>query len=70
MHEVAEDEKSPQADLQRLESLTGTHTWLTEEGPVFIAVEGDRVLITESLDQPTTEQLEHELFEPMTAHVR
>ena len=58
--------KDPPDDLQKLESLTGTHTWLTEEGPVVIDVEGDSVLITESLDQPTTEQLEHELFEPMT----
>lgn len=49
-------------NLQNLQSLTGTHAWLTEEGSVVIAVEGDRVLITESLDQTTTEQLEQELF--------
>src|ERR1700680_3826621 len=57
-------------DLQKLESLTGTHTWLTEEGPVVIDVKDDSVLITESLDQPTTEQLEHELFERAIAAVR
>jgi hypothetical protein len=61
-HEVTEDGIDRPDNLQKLESLTGTHTWLTEEGPVVIAVEGDSLLITESLDQPTTEQLEHELF--------
>src|ERR1700693_1696453 len=70
VHEVAEGGKNSLDDLQKLESLTGTHTWLTEEGPVVIAVKGDGVLITESLDQPTTEQLEHELFDPTTAPVR
>jgi hypothetical protein len=66
VHEVAQDGKDPSDDLQKLESLTGTHTWLTEEGPVVIDVKGDGVLITESLDQSTTEQLEHELFDPST----
>ncbi|MGH3053986.1 MAG: hypothetical protein ACRDL7_03295, partial [Gaiellaceae bacterium] len=43
-------------------SLTGTHTWLTEEGPVVIAVQVESVLITESFEQATTEQLEQELL--------
>jgi hypothetical protein len=62
VHEVIGDGKSHPDDLQKLESLSGTHTWLTEEGPVVIDVKGDSVLITESLDQPTTEQLGQELF--------
>jgi hypothetical protein len=62
VHEVIEDGKSHPDDLQKLESLAGTHTWLTEEGPVVIDVRSDSVLITESVDQPTTEQLERELF--------
>ena len=62
VHEVTQDGKDTSDNLQKLETLTGTHTWLTEEGPVVIAVEGDGVLITESLDQPTTEHLEQELF--------
>jgi len=62
VHQVTEDGNDRSDNLQKLESLTGTNTWLTEEGPVVIAVEGDGLLITESLDQPTTEQLEHELF--------
>ncbi len=60
--EVIPDGKAPTYNLQKLESLTGTHTWRTEEGPVVIAMEGDTVLVTESLDQSTTEHLEQELF--------
>jgi hypothetical protein len=62
VHAVAQEGKDTLDDLQKLESLSGTHTWLTEEGPVVIDVKADSVLITESLDQPTTEQLEQELF--------
>jgi hypothetical protein len=62
VHEVTQEGKGSSENLQKLESLTGTHTWLTEEGPVVIDVKGDGVLITESLDQPTTEHLEQELF--------
>jgi hypothetical protein len=62
VHQVTADEKNPPEDLQKLESLTGTHAWLTEEGPVVIDVEGDSVLITEGLDQSTTGQLQQELF--------
>jgi hypothetical protein len=47
---------------QKLVVLTGPRTWTTEEGPVVIDVEADGVLITESLDQPTTERLRQELF--------
>jgi hypothetical protein len=45
-----------------VQTLTGNHSWLTEQGPVFIDVQGDTVLVAESLDQTTTEQVEHELF--------
>ena len=48
--------------LEHLETLSGTHTWLTEEGPVVIAVAGNTVLITESLDPATTEALRKELL--------
>jgi hypothetical protein len=47
---------------QKFVVLTGPRTWTTEEGPVVIDVEADSVLITESLDQPTTERLRQELF--------
>ena len=62
VHGVSQDGGNPLEHLEGIRSLTGTHTWLTEEGPVVIAVQSNRVLITESLDQPTTEQLEQELF--------
>jgi cytochrome c len=70
VHEVSQDQKNPPEDLQKVQSLLGSHTWLTEEGPVVIAMEGDSVLITESLDQLTTEHLERELFEPVPASAR
>ena len=57
-----DDQKAGMDNPQKLDSLTGTHTWLTEEGPVVIAVEDNNVFITESLDRPTTEHLEQELF--------
>jgi hypothetical protein len=43
-------------------SLRGEHTWLTEEGPVVIRVDGDTVMITESFDEATTDQVMQELF--------
>jgi hypothetical protein len=60
--EVVQDGKVRAENPQKLDVLTGAHTWVTEEGPVVIAVEGDSILITESLDQSTTEHLEQELF--------
>ncbi len=65
--EVMQDEKSPPEDLQKVQFLPGAHIWLTEEGPVAIDVEGDSVLITESLDQATTERLRQELFGAVVA---
>jgi hypothetical protein len=67
VHEVMDAEHEPRGDPAKAESLTGSHTWLTEEGPVVIDVNSDSVLITESLDQPTTERIEHELFASPTA---
>jgi len=60
-HALAEGDKAMQ-DAPALVSLTGTHTWQTEEGPVVIEVKGDMVLVTESLDKPTTERIEQSLF--------
>jgi len=62
VHVVSQDGKDPPENLDGTLPLTGTHTWLTEEGPVVIAVDRDRVLITESLDEPTTDQLKQELL--------
>src|SRR2546427_10310435 len=38
------------------------HAWLTEEGPVVIEARDDTVLVTEGLDQPTTDRLGQEGF--------
>lgn len=62
IHEAAEDATHEVPDIEKLNSLTGTHVWLTEEGPVVIVVQDDSVLITEGLDQPTTERVRRELF--------
>ena len=59
VHDLALD---PATAQEKTNMLTGTHTWLTESGPVVIEVKGDTVLITESLDQATTEGLERGLF--------
>jgi hypothetical protein len=58
----AQETGSDQIHNFSFETLTGEHAWLTEEGPVVIDVVGDTVLVTESLDQDTTQKLEHEVF--------
>jgi hypothetical protein len=64
---AASDAAKPVADQEESKQLTGTHTWLTESGLVVIQVKGDTVLITESLDQATTETLEQDLFRESSA---
>ncbi|MBV9180419.1 MAG: hypothetical protein JO356_03840 [Acidobacteria bacterium] len=44
------------ADVKNLESLGGDHTWSTEEGPVTLDVQGDTVLVMESLEPAVSEQ--------------
>jgi hypothetical protein len=60
-HQVAE-QGSGIPDLHNLETLTGSHSWLTEDGMVVISVHRENVFITEGLDQPTTDRVEKELF--------
>jgi hypothetical protein len=62
VHGVAEGETRPIDDMSTFISLTGRHTWLTEEGTVVIEARSDTVLITESLDEPTTQNLERAFF--------
>jgi hypothetical protein len=62
VRDAAENGKLPDIQTSALEKLTGKRAWLTEEGPVFIEVEGDTVLAAESVDQPATEELENEVF--------
>jgi hypothetical protein len=70
VYEVQDGSKDAELDLGALQTLVGKHTWLTEEGPVVIEVEGDTVLVTESLDQSTADKLERDVFEPATAAVK
>jgi hypothetical protein len=67
VHDVLEDGKEPAVPTEALEHLTGKRTWLTEEGAVVINVQGDTVVVTESLDQVTTDSLEQEVFGAVTA---
>lgn len=59
VHGVTEGSTKPLDDVNAISNLDGRHVWLTEDGPVVIEVQGDMVLVTESVDEPTTESLEH-----------
>ena len=61
MREAAFDGAKP-LDLDKIERFSGTHTFLTEEGPIVIEVAGDTVLVTESLDPQVTDRLEATVF--------
>lgn len=60
VHEAAEENSI--ADVQALATLSGKHTWQTEEGAIVVAVQGTTMFVTESLDSPITEHLEQELL--------
>jgi hypothetical protein len=51
------------SDLKTLHSLGGDHIWKTEEGPLVIAVKGDTVLVTESLEPGITDQFHRAVLE-------
>jgi hypothetical protein len=54
------EENAPPADSWR--SLRGRHSWLTEEGIVLIEVRGAEILISESLDDETTKNVEADFW--------
>jgi hypothetical protein len=62
-----ESGKEPPVPADALDHLTGKRVWLTEEGPVVIDVQGDTVVVTESLDQTTTDSLEQEVLGAVVA---
>lgn len=62
LHDVDAEIKTDKPPQYTVETLTGKHAWLTEEGSVVIEVNGDMVLVAESLDQDTTAKMEQELF--------
>jgi hypothetical protein len=50
------------SDLAAIHSLSGKHSWETEDGTVLIEVKGDTVFVSESLDAATNEALRHDVF--------
>jgi hypothetical protein len=62
VHDIPENGKEPAVQTDALNHLTGKRAWLTEDGPVVIDAQGDTVLVTESLDQTTTDSLDKEVF--------
>jgi hypothetical protein len=62
LRDAGAETKTAKPSQYTVETLTGTHNYLTEEGPVVIEVNGDMVLISESLDQDTTDKIEHDVF--------
>jgi hypothetical protein len=67
LRDVAAETKTAKPANYTVETLTGIHSYLTEEGPVVIEAKGDMVLISESLDQDATDKIEHDVF-PASAH--
>jgi hypothetical protein len=44
------------ADLKTLQSLSGSHTWTSEDGAIILDVKGNTVLVSESLNADITNQ--------------
>jgi hypothetical protein len=61
VHDVQGGDEKP-IDLPTLVILSGSHSWLTDEGTVQICVDRNEVLVVESLDQPTVDRLRQELL--------
>jgi hypothetical protein len=49
-------------DNPTLDTLAGKHAWQTEDGPVVLDQEGDTLMVSESLDSATTDELEQAVF--------
>jgi hypothetical protein len=43
------------ADLKTLQSLSGSHSWTTDDGLIVLEVKGDNILVTESVDPAITD---------------
>jgi hypothetical protein len=57
LHPVEGSEKASDPAVDKDARFTGRHEWLTEEGDVIIAVEGDMVFVSESFDDATADKL-------------
>lgn len=62
IRETGLTDEQPTDNLDALESLTGKHRWLTDEGLAVIDVKGDTVVVCHGLDLETTRQLHKALF--------
>jgi hypothetical protein len=62
VREAGAETKTAKPANYTIETLTGTHSYLTEEGPVVIEIKGDMVLVSESLDQDTTDKIDRDVF--------
>lgn len=51
------------SDLKTLQSLSGSHTWKADGGAIVLDVNGDTILVSESLDPGITDQFRHAVFE-------
>ena len=50
------------SDLKTLQSLSGSHTWKTDEGAIVVDVKGNTVLVSESLDPGITDKFRTAVF--------
>jgi hypothetical protein len=50
------------SDLKTLQSLSGSHTWKTDDGAIVLEVKGNTVLVSEGLDAGRTENLRTAVF--------
>ncbi len=55
-------------NMEGLDSLNGTHTWDTEEGPVIVDVQKDTVIVTEGLTPAITNEVQDEVAGAAIAH--
>lgn len=67
VQDVLEAGKEPPVPTEALDHLTGKRAWLTEGGAVVIEVQADTVVVTESLDQTTSDSLDQEVFAAVAA---
>ncbi len=49
-------------DFAPSKTLSGKHSWQTEDGTVVVEAAGDTVMVSESLNDATTEALRHDVF--------
>jgi hypothetical protein len=50
------------SDLKTLLTLSGSHSWKTEDGGIVLEVKGNTVLVTESIDPAITDAFRRFVF--------